>query len=40
VVIPGVSEAIDAGDAERTRQQITALAGALQRATKVLELYH
>jgi N-acetylated-alpha-linked acidic dipeptidase len=40
VVIPGVSEAIDAGDLERTRQQIAALAGALQRATKVLEVYH
>jgi N-acetylated-alpha-linked acidic dipeptidase len=40
VVVPGVSEAIDAGDLERTRQQIAALAAALQRATKVLEVYH
>jgi N-acetylated-alpha-linked acidic dipeptidase len=36
VVIPGVNEAIDAGDLDRTRQQIAALAGALQRAAKVL----
>ena len=40
VVIPGVSEAIDAGDPERTRQQIAALAAALQRAVRVLESYH
>lgn len=39
VVIPGVNEAIDAGDEERTRQQIAALASALQRATHVLENY-
>src|SRR5579864_8864284 len=40
VVIPGVNEAIDAGDAERTQQQLAALAGALHRAAKVLESYH
>jgi N-acetylated-alpha-linked acidic dipeptidase len=40
VVIPGVNEAIDAGDPERTSQQITALAAALQRATRTLEGYH
>jgi N-acetylated-alpha-linked acidic dipeptidase len=40
VVIPGVSEAIDAGDLERTRQQLAALAAALQRATRVLDGYH
>jgi N-acetylated-alpha-linked acidic dipeptidase len=39
VVIPGVNEAIDAGDAERARQQIAALAAALHRAAKVLEGY-
>jgi N-acetylated-alpha-linked acidic dipeptidase len=39
VVIPGVNEGIDAGDAERTRQQIAALTAALQRAAKVLESY-
>jgi N-acetylated-alpha-linked acidic dipeptidase len=39
VVIPGVNEAIDAGDAERTRQQLAALSAALQRAAKVLESY-
>ncbi len=37
VVIPGVNEAIDAGDLERTRQQIAALTVALQKATGVLE---
>jgi N-acetylated-alpha-linked acidic dipeptidase len=37
VVIPGVNEAIDAGDLERTRQQIAALTAALQRTTSVLE---
>jgi N-acetylated-alpha-linked acidic dipeptidase len=36
VVIPGVNEAIDKGDVERTRQQLTALTAALQRATRVL----
>ncbi len=39
VVIPGVNEAIDAGDATRAQQQITAVAEALQRAAKVLESY-
>jgi N-acetylated-alpha-linked acidic dipeptidase len=37
VVIPGVNEAIDAGDADRARQQIAALAAALHRAAGVLE---
>jgi N-acetylated-alpha-linked acidic dipeptidase len=36
VVIPGVNEAIDKGDAERTAQQVAALAGALNRAANVL----
>ena len=36
VVIPGVNEAIEAGDLERTRQQIAALASALQRSARVL----
>ena len=40
VVIPGVNEAIDKHDLERTRQQITVLAAALTRATKVLEAAH
>ncbi len=39
VVIPGVTEAIDAGDLERTKSQIAALAAALNRAAKVLESY-
>jgi N-acetylated-alpha-linked acidic dipeptidase len=39
VVIPGVNEAIDKHDAERTRQQIVVLAAALNRAAKVLEDY-
>jgi N-acetylated-alpha-linked acidic dipeptidase len=39
VVIPGVNEAIDAGDLERTRQQIAVLAAAVNRAAKVLENY-
>ncbi|PYX24683.1 MAG: glutamate carboxypeptidase [Acidobacteria bacterium] len=39
VVIPGVNEAIDAGDLERTRQQVAALAAALQRAANILENY-
>jgi N-acetylated-alpha-linked acidic dipeptidase len=39
VVIPGVNEAIEAGDLERTRKQIAVLAAALQRATRVLESY-
>jgi N-acetylated-alpha-linked acidic dipeptidase len=39
VVIPGVNEAIDGGDARRTEQQIAALAAALHRAAMVLEQY-
>ncbi|MGO8796655.1 MAG: M28 family metallopeptidase [Candidatus Sulfotelmatobacter sp.] len=39
VVIPGVNEALDKGDAERTRQQLAVLAAALDRAAKVLEAY-
>ena len=39
VVIPGVNEAIDKHDLERTRQQIAVLIAALNRATKVLEGY-
>ncbi len=39
VVIPGVNEAIDKHDLERTRQQIAVLAAALNRAAKVLEDY-
>jgi N-acetylated-alpha-linked acidic dipeptidase len=37
VVIPGVNEAIDRGDAATTQQQLQALAEALRRATAVLE---
>jgi N-acetylated-alpha-linked acidic dipeptidase len=40
VVIPGVNEAIDKHDLDRTRQQISALAAALNRAANVLEKYH
>jgi len=36
VVIPGVNEAIDKGDAERTAHQVAVLAGALNRAANVL----
>ncbi len=39
VVIPGVNEALDKGDSERTRQQLAVLAGALDRAAKALEGY-
>jgi len=39
VVIPGVNEALDRGDSERTRQQLAALAAALERAAKTLEGY-
>jgi N-acetylated-alpha-linked acidic dipeptidase len=39
VVIPGVNEAIDKHDLERTRQQIAVLTAALNRAVKVLEGY-
>ena len=37
VVIPGVNEAIDKHDLDRTRQQIAALTDALNRAAKVLD---
>jgi hypothetical protein len=37
VVIPGVSEAIDQHDLERTKQQIAEVTAALNRAAKVLE---
>jgi N-acetylated-alpha-linked acidic dipeptidase len=37
VVIPGVTEAIDAADAPRTQSQIAALAAALNRAAAILE---
>jgi N-acetylated-alpha-linked acidic dipeptidase len=37
VVIPGINEAIDKHDLALTRQQITSLAAALNRAAKVLE---
>jgi N-acetylated-alpha-linked acidic dipeptidase len=39
VVIPGVNEALDKGDSERARQQLSALAAALDRAAKTLEGY-
>jgi len=39
VVIPGVNEALDKGDSERARQQLSALAAALDRAAKTLESY-
>jgi N-acetylated-alpha-linked acidic dipeptidase len=39
VVIPGVNEALDKGDSERTRQQVEVLTEALERAAKVLEGY-
>ena len=39
MVIPGVNEAIDKHDLERTRQQVAVLAAALDRAAKVLEGY-
>jgi N-acetylated-alpha-linked acidic dipeptidase len=39
VVIPGVNEALDKGDAGRARQQLAVLAAALERAAKVLEGY-
>jgi len=38
-VIPGVNEAIDAGDREATEQQLAALAAALVRAATTLERY-
>lgn len=39
VVIPGVNEALDKADADRTRQQLQVLAAALDRAAKTLESY-
>jgi N-acetylated-alpha-linked acidic dipeptidase len=39
VVIPGVNEALDKGDAERARQQLAVLTAALDRAAKALEGY-
>ncbi|MGB7602136.1 MAG: M28 family metallopeptidase [Candidatus Sulfotelmatobacter sp.] len=39
VVIPGVNEALDKGDADRARQQMAVLAAALERAAKALESY-
>src|SRR5580658_5925691 len=39
VVIPGVNEALDQGDAEQARQQLAVLAAALERAAKALESY-
>jgi len=39
VVIPGVNEALDKGDRDRTRQQLAALAASLERAAKTLEGY-
>jgi N-acetylated-alpha-linked acidic dipeptidase len=39
VVIPGVNEALDKGDAERVRQQLAVLTAALERAAEVLEAY-
>jgi N-acetylated-alpha-linked acidic dipeptidase len=39
VVIPGVNEALDKGDAERARRQLAILAAALERAAKALEGY-
>lgn len=39
VVIPGVNEALDKGDGERARQQLAAVADALERAAKTLDGY-
>ncbi|HUO26160.1 MAG TPA: M28 family metallopeptidase [Candidatus Aquilonibacter sp.] len=39
VVIPGVNEALDRGDAAQARQQLEILAAALERAAKALESY-
>jgi len=39
VVIPGVNEAIEKRDSERTRSQLNTLTAALNRAAKVLESY-
>jgi N-acetylated-alpha-linked acidic dipeptidase len=40
VVIPGVNEAIDQHDLARTQEQLAVLAGALDRAAKLLGSYH
>jgi N-acetylated-alpha-linked acidic dipeptidase len=40
VVIPGINEAVEAGDPDRSSQQIAALTAALRRAAKELESYH
>ena len=39
VVIPGVNEALDKGDSERTREQLGILTAALERAAKTMESY-
>jgi len=39
VVIPGVNEALDKGDSQAARQQLAALAAALEHAAKMLEEY-
>ncbi|PYX49716.1 MAG: glutamate carboxypeptidase [Acidobacteria bacterium] len=39
VVIPGVNEALDKGDSERVRQQLSELAAALDHAAKTLDAY-
>jgi N-acetylated-alpha-linked acidic dipeptidase len=39
VVIPGVNEALDKGNSDSARQQLAALAAALDRAAKMLESY-
>jgi N-acetylated-alpha-linked acidic dipeptidase len=39
VVIPGVNEALDKGDAEQAREQLGVLTAALDRAAKTLENY-
>jgi N-acetylated-alpha-linked acidic dipeptidase len=39
VVIPGVNEALDRGDAQAVRQQLAALTAALDRAAKALQSY-
>jgi N-acetylated-alpha-linked acidic dipeptidase len=39
VVVPGVNEAIDRGDLQRTQQQIGALVAALNRSAQVLQQY-
>jgi N-acetylated-alpha-linked acidic dipeptidase len=40
VVIPGINEAVEAGDPDRSSQQIAALTAALRRAAKELDNYH